>query len=199
MKASFFERLLAYVIDIIILSAILSIIVTFIPDSGVAALQTKLDSITNNYISDGMINLNAYIANVSSLYYQIDMKDILTSIIGIIISATYFMYYQFKNEGRTLGKKLMHIKIIKQEGKLELNDLVLRSLLIDNIACSTILILVLYISTKGNYFIIKASVEMLQFIFIAMATFMIMFRQDKRGIHDLICKTSVIKYGKEEK
>lgn len=198
MKASFFERLVAYCIDIIIISAAITVIASFIPNTDTKNLQKELNEINENYV-EGQIDIPAYINEMSEIYYQIDQKTMLIAIITVFISMLYFMYYQFKNDGKTLGKKIMKIKIIKRSGKLELNDLVIRSLLVDGILCSMILLLIIFITNENNYFVVKSSIEIIQFLFIATATFMILFRTDKRGAHDIICDTNVISYRNEGK
>lgn len=198
MKASFFERLVAYCIDIIIISAAITVIASFIPNTDTKDFQKELSKINENYVA-GQIDIPAYINEMSEIYYQIDQKTMLIAIITVFISMLYFMYYQFKNDGKTLGKKIMKIKIIKRSGKLELNDLVIRSLLVDGILCSMILLLIIFITNENNYFVVKSSIEIIQFLFIATATFMILFRTDKRGAHDIICDTNVISYRNEGK
>lgn len=198
MKASLLTRVIAYLIDIIILSAILTIITSFIPNSAITELTDELNDITNNILKKDTINIGSYLKDVSKMYYQIDIKSMIPNIIGVFLSIMYFMYYQFKNEGQTIGKKLMKIKIIKNNGKLELNDLALRSLLINGILFNMIIFAILIVSKENNYYMLKFGVQIIQSLFIVITVIMVLFRKDKRGLHDVICNTSVIDYRKEE-
>lgn len=198
MKASFFERLIAYIMDMIILSAVVTIVAVAIPNSDTTDLQNQITEITDSYMNQE-ITVAAYFDELSHLYYQIDTQTMLVTIISVLFSIMYFMYYQFKNDGQTIGKRIMKIKIVKDAGKLELDDLVVRSLLIDGILCSMILLLIIFVTDQSVYFLVKSGVEFLQFIFIVICTFMILSRKDKKGWHDLICKTSVISIREEAK
>lgn len=198
MKASFFSRFAAYLIDIIILSAVASIVLSFIPNTEITELTTELTTTTTNLLDKSTVSVESYIKELRELNYQIDIKNMLSDIIVVFITILYFIYYQFKNDGKTIGKKLMHIKIVKNKGKLELNDLALRSLLINGILISIVLFIVLFISNENNYYTLKLIVQMIQFIFITTTAMMVLFRKDKQGLHDIICNTSVINYEKEE-
>lgn len=198
MKASFISRIIAYFIDIIIISAISTIVLSFVPSVELTELTTELTNVTTNLFEESTVNIGTYIKELGKLNYQIDIKSMLPNIIAVFITIMYFIYYQFKNDGKTIGKKLMHIKIVKNKGKLELNDLALRSLLINGILINIILFIILFISNENNYYALKFIVQMIEFIFITITSMMVLFRKDKQGLHDIICNTSVINDGKEE-
>lgn len=198
MKASFFERFIAYGIDIIIISSVIALIATFIPSVETTKLKEQLLEITENYVA-GDFNVSKYASDVSAIQYEIDTKTMLITIISVFISMMYFMYFQFRNKGKTIGKHMMKIKIIKRTGNLELNDLVIRSLLINGILSSMIVLIIIFVTNENNYFVARSSIEMIQSTFILIASIMVLFRKDKRGLHDIICDTNVISYRNEEK
>ena len=198
MKASFFSRFMAYFIDVIILSAISTIILSFIPSIELTELTTELTNVTTSLFEESTVSIGTYIKELGKLNYQIDIKSMLSNIITVFITIMYFIYYQYKNDGKTIGKKLMNIKIVKNKGKLELNDLALRSLLINGVLINMILLVILLISNENNYYALKLIVQMIQFIFITITAMMVLFSKNKQGLHDIICNTSVINIGKEE-
>jgi uncharacterized RDD family membrane protein YckC len=49
-----------------------------------------------------------------------------------------------------------------------------------------------YIIPKNNYFVGVSLITIIESIFIIITTIMVVYRKDKRGLHDIIGKTKVI-------
>ena len=56
----------------------------------------------------------------------------ISILITVLVSIIYFVVFQYNNKGQTLGKKLMKIKVNSLNGDLTMNQLVVRSLLVNS-------------------------------------------------------------------
>ena len=194
MKAKFYKRCLAFIIDIIIVLLISSVIVGFIPMSKVAKKKSdELLKYYNEITNDKEVELNEKtLDKLLDLQYEYDKETIIYSIVTITISVIYYVVYQLKS-GSTLGKKLMNIKLkSNNSNKLDANRVVFRCLLINNIGFNIILTIIMMFFSKNVYFSLAGFIEIFNIIFIIISIFMSAIRKDGRGLHDLIGNTIVV-------
>ena len=147
-KAMFSQRVLAFLIDLVLLSMITSLITMFIPMNDTA---TKLYEGQNRVLEDyvaGNVPMEEYVNQMIDLGYDISKQTVIISIVGVVISLLYYVVYPCYNNGQTFGKKLMKIKIKKTNDKeLSMNDLLIRSMINNSILVNIITIaLVLFLS-----------------------------------------------------
>ena len=191
MKASFFERFVAYVVDIVIIGALCTLVIAIIPHQDTTVLKNELAQLRTQYASKE-ISYEAYSKTAADLYYQIDGVNIPQKTITIIITMCYFMYYQYRTNGKTIGKKMMKIRIVKENGDISLNDIVYRSLLVNGVIFSIMAIGIIFISNRGAYYNSKIIIDGAQLACMFIIGVMVLYRKDKRGIHDLLTNTKVI-------
>ena len=111
----------------------------------------------------------------------------------IVVEILYFMVLQFYLGGQTLGKRLLKIKIVKQDGSdLSMNDVVIRNL-INNSIFADIVVAIMILFNKNVYFYGSSIVQIIQYIIIFVSIFMIIVRKDGRSVSDLIAGTRVVK------
>ena len=92
MKAKFFDRLTAYIIDVIIISLITSIIFTSIPTNN-KELEKQLSSLQDEVLSNS-ITYEEFVDEYQDLYYK-NKKDTMTqSAITLTITIAYFVIFQ---------------------------------------------------------------------------------------------------------
>lgn len=197
MKATFLQRFSAYILDVILLSIILGIIsAASLNGSNYSKLLEEQEDLVNKYTKEE-ISIEEYQKEIKSLDYEISKESYPSTIIGLIISSAYFIIFQYFNKGQTIGKKLMGIKIRKRDGeKLKLIDIIIRAVIINSIL-TTIVSLVASLTLKVDaYYIIKTTFGTLETLFVLVSSFMILYRQDKLGLQDIITKTEVVKEGK---
>ena len=190
-NAKFGRRLTAFLIDIIIITVITSIISFFIPtsekyDTLLKEYTSIMDKVAQN--SENITQLSTQLNNVA---YSISKETYLVRLIEVFITALYFIVFQFKN-GQTLGKKIMGIKIIKEGGDISYNDLILRSLIVNSLFSSIISLSLLYVVNKNLYMSISQIAIYVNFIFIIVSIGYMLFRRDKRSLHDIITNTKVV-------
>ena len=196
MKAKFFDRLTAYIIDVIIISLITSIIFTSIPTNN-KELEKQLSSLQDEVLSNN-ITYEEFVDEYQDLYYK-NKKDTMTqSAITLTITIAYFVIFQYMNKGQTIGKKLLHLKVVDNntEKPLSIFKGLIRSLLIWNILSGTLGIALIYILNKESYITSYLIISSLESIFIFITAMFTLYRKDNRSLHDIIINSKVIKEGK---
>lgn len=196
MKAKFFDRLTAYIIDVIIISLITSIIFTSIPTNN-KELEKQLSSLQDEVLSNN-ITYEEFVDEYQDLYYK-NKKDTMTqSAITLTITIAYFVIFQYMNKGQTIGKKILHLRVVDNntEKPLSIFKGLIRSLLIWNILSGTLGIFLIYILNKESYITSYLIISSLESIFIFITAMFTLYRKDNRGLHDIIIDSKVIIEGK---
>lgn len=190
-NALFIERFGALLIDIIIISLIANIIATvFVNQESVNKLSEQEISLLNDF-NDDKIDFNTFTEEASSISYESSKLLIPYTIVYIFLSIGYFVIFQQKN-GQTLGKKLLKIKVKSDKGKLTINQMVVRSLIINAIFFNIIDLAAILFLSKGMYLNAYSSIKIVEYILFIVIAFMVLFRNDKRGLHDVVCHTKVV-------
>lgn len=193
-KASFIERLGAFIIDFFMVSFIASLITYPLTNSSNYNKLSKEATTVMEQYTKGKIDEKTYLNKSADISYDMSRQTGLTSIITIIIFALYFIVFQFKNNGQTMGKKLLKIKISKSDNSdLSINDIMFRSLIIDFILFDIVVLCFTMFSSKNVYFYATGIFQFIQYGIIFGSAIMILSRKDKCGIHDLITHTKVVK------
>lgn len=190
MKASLKKRTNAYLIDIIVLLVFLGLIsILYTPDN--TSLNNQMDLITVKYASTD-ISFNEYMTNLSSIYKQIDQNNLIINIIDVIYILAYFVIFPYFNHGQTIGKKLMNIEVkARSNKKLTLLKLFTRNLIINGLIYFIAVIICSLVVPDNYYFITITILSIIQIILILISIIMVLYRNDKRGLHDIIARTWV--------
>ena len=134
------KRVMAYVIDVLIVTLLMSFIVSqnFINPY----IDEYMDSY-NEYTElvqkaqDGEIDTDTeeYKEKTIALNYEVSKYKVVSSSITVVGMILYFVVLQWALKGQTLGKKLMKIRVVaNKEGKeLNIGNYFLRSLILNNI------------------------------------------------------------------
>ena len=94
----------------------------------------------------------------------------------------------------SIGKRILKIKVVRDDGELlSLNNLVIRNFITTSLAYMLISLSLLYITPTMFYFWIILFLSFMQFLLVILSAFMVIYRRDKRGLHDMLAHTSVIK------
>ena len=191
-KSNFGKRLVAYILDAIIVSLIFSVLTMFIKESNnLINLNNQLNTISENFINK-TITMKEYFNQYSSIEYLISKEMFLQNLFSLILMIGYFVILPYYYNGQTIGKKLMKIKIVKEDDKLTINDLALRSLLSNGIAMTFIELALIFLIKDTAYFITISILSFIQFLLVITSIFMILYRKDKKALHDVVCKTLVV-------
>lgn len=193
MPAQFNKRFFAYIIDIFIVLVIASLITMFIPISEKTQDYYKELQTTQKKMYDKEIDVKEYTDIVLEDNYNISKGTVLISLTSIIIYILYFVVYQVYNNGQTVGKKLMKIKVKSiTDESLSINTMLFRALIIYGIATNIINLILILLLKKELYLSISNTISIIQSLIVIISVFMILFSKQKRGIHDIITKTEVV-------
>lgn len=193
MPAQFNKRFFAYIIDIFIVLVIANLITMFIPISEKTQDYYKELQTTQKKMYDKEIDVKEYTDIVLENNYNISKGTVLISLTSIIIYILYFVVYQVYNNGQTVGKKLMKIKVKSiTDESLSINTMLFRALIIYGIAANIINLILILLLKKELYLSISNTISIIQSLIVIISVFMILFSKQKRGIHDIITKTGVV-------
>lgn len=192
-KAMFSQRLLAFIIDIFILSIITALIISFIPVNNTASkLYDEQNKILEDYI-DGNYNMEDYVNKMIDIEYDISKYTVVSSLVAIVISLLYYVVYPCYNDGQTIGKKILKIKVKKVNDKeLSMNDLLIRSMINNSILLNIICIILVLLLNKSLYLTTSSLFNGIQYLIMFISVILIAFSKSSQGIHDRIAKTEVV-------
>lgn len=194
MKKPTLRRIGAYIVDIIVITMISSMFVR------IEFLNPKYDEYEkayNEYIdfTSEVINNPEKVndSNLNDITYNLSKTGLATSIITLVVTTLYFVGFQYINRGQTLGKKLFKIQVVDSENKkLKFYQVLVRALLIDKIATNAISAILISTLSKDAYLTGSQYVELVDMAIMAASFILIMFREDGKGLHDMIAGTKVL-------
>ena len=193
------KRLMAYVIDILIVSICMTPILNW------SVINPYIDEYTENYTENTELleQANAgdidpedaeYEEKIIDLNYQINKYKVVSSSISAGSLLLYFALLQWALKGQTIGKKIMKIKVVanREDKKLNIGNYILRSLILNNIIFTIVLIVGVYLFKEDGYYNLSMIVSYLQLLVMSIIMLMIVLRKDFRGLHDIVAGTKVI-------
>ncbi len=193
-----FRRLAAYLFDIIIISMLSSLLFT-------SLFNKQAEEYTKNsqeYIKDIMntgsgIEEDEYLTEV---YYNMQKNGQTLTLINVSIQIVYFIFLQYFLNGQTLGKKLLKLRVVQVgEKKLEAGLFVLRCLILYTIPIKIIDLICLMKLEMKNYYNVSSILSRINIVIVIAIMGTIIFREDERGLHDIIAKTKVVSTKKKIK
>lgn len=198
-KAYFVQRLAAYIVDIMLITVISSLLTyPFTTNDTVKRLNEQSVEVVQNYV-DQKIDLTKYLSQSLDLSFEQAKATGFANIIAIIILVLYFIVFQVYQNGQTLGKRLMKIKIVKNDNSdLTMNNMIIREL-INNFILADLIVAIITLFGRDFYVYGSIVVEVIQYIIIIATLFMIIIRKDGRGVADFIAGTKVINISQEVK
>lgn len=192
-SAHTFQRVGAYIIDIFIISIIISLFTLMIPTSEIKKNALKEEEKLIEKYSNKEIDANEYVDKSFEITYTIEKENIPNTLISMAITLGYFAIFAYSNKGKTLGKQLLHIKIVSEDNK-EANQfqILFRTLLFHG-CLSSIINVILLLFIKSNQFAYTIGIiNIIQSIFVLSSLLMVVIGKQKRGLHDFICRTKVV-------
>ncbi len=192
-KALFSQRFVAFMIDLFLVSALTSLVTTFIPTNGtIDKLYDQQTKIIENYTSQ-KITMEEYVNQLVDISYDIAKQTGIATLIGIAISLLYYVLYVYKNDGQTIGKKMMKIKIKKKNNdQLTMNDLLFRTMILQGTLVSIIGFCTILFLDKDTYLATNSLLNLVQYSILLISFFLIAFTKEKQGLHDKLVGTVVV-------
>ena len=189
------KRIIAYFIDFMIVTMISSMIFT-LPIfkenyNEYNSLYEEYSEVLIEQMNSGSAEVDDELLN--SITYDITKASTPSLIIRISTLILYFGIFAYFLKGQTIGKKIFKIKVTNLEGELPSPGLfVLRSVIITNAIPEIISLFILILGSKNLYLATYNYTSYITMIIYFVIIGFIIFRDDERGLHDVICKTKVI-------
>lgn len=193
-KASFSKRLCAFLIDVMIVTLIYSSIMLLIPKNhNLLVLDSELTSLNEQYLKEEL-DMSIYWNRYATILIQMDRENVPRIIINLLLLLSYFVLLPYYWDGKTIGKKLMKLKIVKSDPKekISMNDYLIRTLVVNGIASCLILLSMVYLLTELQYLTATIICSFVQILLVIISSFMIIYRKDKKGVQDFISGTQVV-------
>lgn len=192
------KRIIAFLIDIIIINIVTTPLINikatnpYIDDYNKYYTEyTELIEATNNGEID--TNSDEYKDQVIDLNYKVSSYGVVSRSISVVASIIYFVIIQYFLKGQTIGKKILKLRVVSNKDKeLNIGHYFVRSLILNNIIFSIILIVGVYLFGKNGYYNLSMVVSYLQLLVMSVIILMVVLRRDNRGLHDFVAGTKVI-------
>jgi len=188
------KRIIAYVIDYIIITIIASLLFSL---PVFKTYYTKYEESSTEYIDLVLNNTNGS-ADISdeeviNYLYNVEYYSKPLIFIQLGISILYFGVLAYLLKGQTLGKKIMRIQVVSvKDSSLNVSKFMLRSILVSNWIPQLLSALAITFCPKENWYNYQNIISYVQYsLYFLMIGFMV-FRDDERGLHDLLGDTKVI-------
>lgn len=216
-----FKRVIAYMIDILIVSLISTFITSNVyinkdykeymktSDEYDAFYEGYVDSIEElqEKLEDEEITQDEYDKKEEKLTSTFDKKIIdynykliklstISTTISLLVILLYFVVIQFYFNGQTIGKKIMKLRVVSNsDKKLNIFNYLLRSLILNEVLINGLNVIMVLVLSKNNYLIYNEIIYVVNYVLEMALIFMIVFDKNNRGIHDYVANTKVIYEG----
>lgn len=186
------KRVMAFLIDMFIVSIIISMCSFSMNNYSSNSYLEKFSDISNSYIS-GDISSSDYVNKYTDVIYSVNRANLNSNIISLVVLSGYFILFQFMNGGRTIGKQLMHIRIVNKDmGNVRFYSIVIRAFFINEILSILINIILVLLKRKYLFFVVYGGFSMLFNLLMVISFLMIITRNDCLALHDIISNSCII-------
>lgn len=193
MKAGFKKRLAAYLLDLVVIAVVLGIIVG-IKEKDQKVMRLRSDfNIVNELYASNEIKFQDYFDRFTTLHQQIDQECVCYLIFNILFVLGYFILLPYIWNGQTIGKRIMKIGVVsKTEQKVTIANYLIRNIVVNGLGYMILSLLFLYLLSNKMYFIFTSILCFIQIILVIISISMILYRRDKRSLHDILSGTDVV-------
>lgn len=192
MNVNFLKRFLAYLIDIILVGTIMGIISAIFTTKNATVLSNQFLEL-NEQVINTKLDFGIYYSRVADITLSLDRANFMINIINCVIIILYFVVLPLYKNGQTLGKKIFKIKIVREDKEdLTANELIIRNIVVNGLLNTFLAFCLVFLLSGFEYFTITSILGFIQFVLVVVSACMIIFRKDKKGLHDIITKTKVV-------
>lgn len=187
-------RIKAYIIDFIVLLIAISIINVIIPKTDYyKQLQLEQNAIMEDYMAN-RISFSDYVESYGEVFYQSSMENQINYLIYFLFMVWYFVIIPFIWKGRTLGCYICHVQVERfDQGRLHMWQLMVRYSFVFGLGYILINNILLSILPSKYYFPIISIIAIFQFVVAIFSAITVLWRSEKRGLHELVSDTELTK------
>ena len=103
------------------------------------------------------------------------------------------MIFQYLNDGASIGKKLMKIKIVSNDNsKVNFLQMFIRTSIVSDIITNIMILILVYMTSNMKFFVGSGIINFVCNMFIIISVFMLIFRKDNLTLNDMMSKSCVI-------
>ena len=195
-KVYFAQRLLAYVIDIFIVTSVVALLTSLIPKS--ESYKIASDKIYDEYVeliqdTESTEDMLKKFDVLQDDLYIIGKEESLSSLVGVALYIVYYGACQYYLNGQTLGKKITKIKIVgKKKKEVSQVKFLLRAVLTYTLFVNVFEAIIYNVASSTTYIYFLTPFVMIGYLYNLINIGMVLFKKDGRGLSDLICDTEVV-------
>ena len=192
-KPYFLKRAVAYLIDLIIVMLLAGILSTiFVNNDNYRNESQKLLELSANYTS-GNITKEEFTQEFDNINYYLTKDSVNVTVINLSVAIVYYVILCYYCGGITLGKYIMKLRIVSGNDKdLNIGNFLIRGLLVNMILSNIVSVLLVSLLNKESFIAIYPKISNVLTLFLLVTLAVIMYREDGRGLHDLLANTKVI-------
>lgn len=192
-KPTFAKRLCAYLIDYLIISFLAALVAcAFIDGDQMIESNERLQKVTNEISTSGELDTLKY-EELIDAYYDTSRYQGIITLCELVLVIGYYIVYQIYNDGQTIGKKLMKIKVVSTRDDLTMNQMIFRSCLSTPLVINLFSLFLISFVSKYTYFYGVLVVEALFSIILLVSICMAIFNKNGLALHDKLFNTEVVK------
>ncbi len=187
------KRIIAFVIDIVIVSLVVSLINLLPLDPYKDKYKDAYEKYNEVVQKSAEDEKNDYKNEIIELNYEVYKYRTYSSMFSATALILYFGVLPLVMNGQTLGKKIMKLRVVSNnEKKLNFWKYLIRIAILNNIWLSLINVGAVYVVSGVKFYYVTYVISMLSSLIYMLNLIMVMFRKDNRGIHDMVAGTKVI-------
>ena len=199
-KPSTLKRTVAYLIDLLIITILSSILITVFTDTTTYEKEEKKVLELAEKLTTGEITREEYLEKFDSANYDLTRASVKITAASIAMSVVYYVVLCYFCKGITLGKFMLKLRIVSNNGKkLNILNFLSRSLITNLILSNVVTIVLIKLLSKEQYISVYTYVQNAFSLIMVTSFLFIMYRKDDRGIGDFMANTKVVSISTKDK
>jgi len=188
------KRIKSFMIDFLILLAFFFLVQVMIPKTDyVKKLEAEQNTIMEDYFAH-RIHFQEYVSLYGDVFYESSLEGQIPYLLYIIFMLCYFIVLPFFWKGRTIGCYVCGVQIERfDQGPLHPWQLFIRYSIVFGLGYVFLNNLFLLLLPSSYYFICISIVAVFQFVLAIFSMMTVIFRKEKRGLHELLSNTEITK------
>lgn len=194
MESGMLERVFAFIIDAIIILAVTTILTYWMPLSETYKKQIENIKEANEKVNNNEMNIEEQRKVYEKATYVANKETIAQSAVEIVVLLAYYVSFAYYKNGQTVGKMINKIKIVDSNNKTpSFFKLLLRAGIINFIFFNFIALVTVLFLNQNHYMKLFNITNYISALLVLTSFFLITLRKDKRGVHDILSDTKVVK------